>query len=84
MREVRISLSEERLADIEAEVASGQFESVAEVIERAVAAYLQPAELPSEAEMIAEFEAMRRDVADGVRLLDPDEVERMVGDSLRA
>ncbi|HRO10601.1 MAG TPA: hypothetical protein PK452_03645 [Amaricoccus sp.] len=82
MKEVRISLSEERFAEIEAEVSSGQFASVSELIEWAVATYLDPLGLPSDAEMVAEHDAMRREIEAGADLLDPEEVRQMIRDSL--
>jgi Arc/MetJ-type ribon-helix-helix transcriptional regulator len=81
MKEVRISLSEERLAAAEAEVASGQFASISDLVDWALAEYLGQS-LPTEEKMVAELAAMRAEVAEGGRLLDPDEVRQMVRDSL--
>jgi Arc/MetJ-type ribon-helix-helix transcriptional regulator len=81
MKEVRISLSEERLAAIEAEVASGQFASVSDLVDWALAEYFAQS-LPTEEEMVAELTAMREDLATGGRLLDPDDVRQLVRDSL--
>jgi Arc/MetJ-type ribon-helix-helix transcriptional regulator len=81
MKEVRIRLSEERLAAIEAEVASGQFASVSDLVDWALAEYFVQG-LPTEEEMVAELAAMRAEIAEGGRLLEPDEVRQLVRDSL--
>ena len=65
MKEVRISLSEQRLAEVEAEVASGQFASVSDLVDRAFAEYFAHEPMPTEAEMVAELAAMREEVAAG-------------------
>jgi hypothetical protein len=79
MKEVRISLSEERLAEVEAEIASGQF---ARFPSWSSGRCRLTSSLPTEAEMVAELAAMRDDLAEGGRLLDPNEVRRLIRDSL--
>jgi hypothetical protein len=51
MKEVRINLSDDQVAAIEAEIATGEARSVAEVIEHAIEAYLSPPDMPSREEM---------------------------------
>ena len=51
MKEVRISLSEERLAEVEAEVATGEASSISELIEWALDLYLSAPDTPSPEEM---------------------------------
>jgi Arc/MetJ-type ribon-helix-helix transcriptional regulator len=64
MREVRITLSDDQVAAIEAEIAAGEARSVSELVELALDAYLTPPDMPSREEMYrmaleaeAEFEA---------------------------
>lgn len=62
MKEVRITLSDDTVAAIEAEIAGGEAGSVSELIEFALDAYLRGRALPSpdemyEAALVAEAEA---------------------------
>jgi len=82
MKEVRITLSDDQVAAIEAEVAAGEARSISEVIASALEVYLATADLPTDAEMVAELEAMRREISAGGRMLDPEDVQRMISDSL--
>jgi Arc/MetJ-type ribon-helix-helix transcriptional regulator len=83
MKEVRISLSEELLAAVEAEVASGQFASVSDVVDWALAEYFaQTSPMPSEAEMIAAVAEAEAEIAAGGRLYTADEIREMIRQSL--
>jgi len=54
MKEVRITLSDDRVAAIEAEIAAGEVGSIAEFVELALDAYLTPADMPSREQMLAD------------------------------
>jgi hypothetical protein len=51
MKEVRITLSEDQVAAIEAEIAAGEAGSIAEFVELALDAYLAPPDMPNPEEM---------------------------------
>ena len=52
MKEVRITLSDDQVAAIEAEIAAGEARSIAEFVELALDAYLTPPDMPSREEML--------------------------------
>ncbi len=51
MKEVRITLSDDQVAAIEAEIAVGDVRTIAEFVELALDAYLMPPDMPSREEM---------------------------------
>jgi Arc/MetJ-type ribon-helix-helix transcriptional regulator len=51
MKEVRIKLSDEQVAAIEAEIAAGEARSISELVALALDAYLTPPDMPSPEEM---------------------------------
>jgi hypothetical protein len=51
MKEVRITLSDEQIAAIEAEIAIGEARSIPEFVAQALDAYLSPPDMPSREEM---------------------------------
>jgi hypothetical protein len=51
VKEVRITLSDDQVAAIEAEIAAGEARSIAEFVELAVDAYLIPPDMPSPEQM---------------------------------
>ena len=54
MKEVRITLSDDQVAAIEAEIAAGEARSVSELVELALDAYLTPPDMPSREQMLAD------------------------------
>jgi hypothetical protein len=51
MKEIRITLSDDQVAAIEAEIAIGEARSISEFVEHALDAYFSPPDMPSRAEM---------------------------------
>lgn len=82
MKNVSISLTDQHAAALEAEVASGDYASVSEVVRAALRDFLDRAPRPDEAQMLADFEEMQADIAAGAELLDADETLRQIGRAL--
>jgi len=83
MKSVSISLTDQHVAAIEAEIASGDYASVSEVVRAALRDFLDRASHPGEQQMIADFNAMEAELAAGGSLLDTDDVRSQVRALLR-
>jgi Arc/MetJ-type ribon-helix-helix transcriptional regulator len=85
MKEVRITLSDDQVAAIEAEVAAGGASSMAELIEWALDAYLDqpPPDMPSREQMLADAAEVEAEIAAGGKLYTADEMLAFVRKSLR-
>lgn len=74
MKNITISLTDQHAALIEAAVASGDYASASEVVRTALRELFQAALLPPVDAMVAEIDAMDREIAAGRSLLGGDEV----------
>lgn len=85
MKEVRITLSDDRVAAIEAEIAVGEAGSIAEVIELALDAYLDqlPPDMPSREQMLADIAEVEAELAAGGKVYTADEVRQSIRDVLK-
>lgn len=73
MKNISISLTDQHAAALEAEVASGDYASVSEVVRAALRDFLDRSSRPSDAQMIADHEAMLAGLERGDALLDANE-----------
>ena len=83
MKEVRITLSDDQVAAIEAEIAAGEARSVSELVELALDAYLTPPDMPSREQMLADVAEVEAELAAGGRLYTGDEMLEFIRKSLR-
>lgn len=83
MKEVRITLSDDQVAAIEAEIAMGEVGSIAEFVELALDAYLTPADMPSQDRMLADAAEVEAELAAGGRIYTADEMLESVRRALR-
>lgn len=74
MKNISISLTDQHAALIEAAVASGDYASASEVVRTALRELFQADFLPPVDVMVAEIDAMDREIAAGQGLLGVDEV----------
>jgi antitoxin ParD1/3/4 len=74
MKNISISLTDQHAALIEAAVASGDYASASEVVRTALRDLFQTDLLPPADAMVAEIDAMDREIAAGQSLLGIDEV----------
>ncbi|MFW5833676.1 MAG: ribbon-helix-helix domain-containing protein [Pseudomonadota bacterium] len=74
MKNISISLTDQHAALIEAAVASGDYASASEVVRTALRELFQVDLLPEVDVMVAEIDAMDREIAAGRSLLAVDEV----------
>ena len=65
MKEVRITLSDDQVAAIEAEIAAGEARSVSELVELALDAILTPPDMPSPEQMLADAAEVEAELAAG-------------------
>lgn len=83
MKEVRITLSDDQVAAIEAEIAAGEARSVSELVELALDACLTPPDMPSREQMLADVAEVDVERAAGDRLYTGDEMLEFIRKSLR-
>jgi hypothetical protein len=83
MKEIRITLSDDQVAAIEAEIAVGEARSLAEFVENAVDAYLVPPAWPSREQMLADVAEAEAELAAGGKVYTADEMLESVRKALR-
>jgi antitoxin ParD1/3/4 len=78
MKNISVSLTDQHAALIEAAVASGDYASASEVVRTALREWFRTDLAPPVEAMVAEIDAMDREIAAGRDLLDLDEVRREI------
>lgn len=84
MKDVQISLSDQQISEIEAQVASGSFGSASEVIQAALAEFLDPLPGPSLEQVEKDIAAFEADLAAGVEMFDADAARAHIRRALEA
>ena len=73
MKNVSISLTDQHAAALEAEIASGDYASLSEVVRAALREFFARSPGPDEAQMLDDFQEMQAGLERGDKLLDADE-----------
>jgi len=83
MKNVSISLTDQHAAAIEAEIATGDYASVSEVIRAALRDYFDRAPHPDTEAMLADVVAVEAELDAGGALLDAEATRHVIRDLLR-